>query len=105
MTTTHGLLAEFASADALVAAARRAREAGYTRLEAFEESQLTFMVYLNDQMTGGETRFFTGLEEAFQRRPYLVARPKTGMALVFEVKPTKIFAFAKGSFSQTRHKF
>ncbi len=28
-----------------------------------------------------------------------------GMALVFEVKPTKILAFAKGTFSHTRHQF
>jgi hypothetical protein len=25
--------------------------------------------------------------------------------LVFSVKPTKVFAFAKGTFSQTRHRF
>ncbi len=31
----YGLLAEFADADALVAACRRAREVGYTRLDAF----------------------------------------------------------------------
>ena len=28
-----------------------------------------------------------------------------GMALVFEVKPTKILAFAKGTFGVTRHQF
>lgn len=28
-----------------------------------------------------------------------------GMALVFEVKPAKILAFAKGTFSHTRHQF
>lgn len=28
-----------------------------------------------------------------------------GMALVFEVKPTKILAFAKGTFSHTRYQF
>ena len=33
--TPWGLMAEFADADALLAAARRAREAGYTRIEAY----------------------------------------------------------------------
>ena len=28
-----------------------------------------------------------------------------GAALVFSVTPTKILAFAKGTFSQTRHRF
>jgi len=28
-----------------------------------------------------------------------------GAALVFSVRPTKIFAFAKGTFGQTRHRF
>ena len=28
-----------------------------------------------------------------------------GTALVFSVKPTKVFAFAKGAFGQTRHRF
>jgi general stress protein 26 len=28
-----------------------------------------------------------------------------GTALVFSVKPTKVFAFAKGTFAQTRHRF
>jgi hypothetical protein len=28
-----------------------------------------------------------------------------GRALVFEVEPTKVFAFGKGTFSQTRHRF
>jgi hypothetical protein len=35
VTRTYGLLAEFPSADALTAAARQVREAGYTRVEAF----------------------------------------------------------------------
>lgn len=35
MSVTHGLLAEFGSADALIAAARAVRAAGYTRVEAF----------------------------------------------------------------------
>ncbi|HSN20078.1 MAG TPA: DUF3341 domain-containing protein [Usitatibacter sp.] len=35
MSALYGIMAEFASADALLAAARRAREAGYRRLEAY----------------------------------------------------------------------
>ena len=29
----------------------------------------------------------------------------TGAILVFSVSPTKVFAFAKGTFAQTRHRF
>ena len=35
MSATYGLMAEFASADALLAAAKRARGAGYARIEAY----------------------------------------------------------------------
>ncbi len=49
----------------------------------WEESHLTFMVYLNDQMAGGQTRFFGGMEEAFRGQPYLSVQPKEGTALVF----------------------
>jgi prolyl 4-hydroxylase len=59
------------------------RDGAYHRLERFEESQLTFMIYLNDGMAGGETRFFLGLEDAFAGRPYLSVRPAAGTALVF----------------------
>jgi hypothetical protein len=31
--------------------------------------------------------------------------PDGGTALVFSVTPTKVFAFAKGHFSHTRHQF
>ncbi len=41
------------------------------------------MIYLNDQMTGGQTQFFSGMDEAFRGFPYLSVRPKEGMALVF----------------------
>jgi prolyl 4-hydroxylase len=45
---------------------------------------MTFMVYLNEEMTGGETRFFEDMQQAFlQQRPYLSVQPKAGMALVF----------------------
>ena len=41
------------------------------------------MVYLNDVAAGGETRFFAGMQDAFQRRPYLTVAPRAGTALVF----------------------
>jgi len=42
------------------------------------------MIYLNEGMTGGETRFFGDMEQAFlQQRPYLSVKPKKGMALAF----------------------
>jgi 2-oxoglutarate-Fe(II)-dependent oxygenase superfamily protein len=44
---------------------------------------MTFMIYLNDGMTGGETRFFAGMERVFRQRPYLSVEPKQGMALIF----------------------
>lgn len=44
-----------------------------------ERSFLTFMIYLNDDFTGGETRFY---ENAGRER--LTVRPGRGMALVFE---------------------
>lgn len=59
------------------------RDGSYFRSKSLDESQLTFMIYLNDGMTGGETRFFADMEQAFRRRPYLSVRPKEGMALVF----------------------
>jgi hypothetical protein len=60
------------------------RDGRYQRLEVWEESRLTFMVYLNEQMTGGQTRFFEDMEAAFRGRPYLSVRPTEGTALVFE---------------------
>lgn len=59
------------------------RDGSYFRVTSFEESRLTFMIYLNEGMTGGETRFFADMEQAFQGCPYLSVKPKTGMALVF----------------------
>jgi hypothetical protein len=32
-------------------------------------------------------------------------RHESGTAWVFSVKPSKVFAFAKGTFGQTRHQF
>ncbi len=52
-------------------------------MASWEESQLTFMIYLNEGMTGGETRFFADMEQTFLQRPYLSVEQKEGMALVF----------------------
>lgn len=60
------------------------RDGSYVRMGSWEESQMTFMIYLNEGITGGETRFYGGLEQAFlQQRPYLSVQPKAGMALAF----------------------
>ena len=59
------------------------RDGSYLQLESWEESQITFMIYLNDGMTGGETRFFTDMEQVVQQCPYLSVQPKEGMALLF----------------------
>lgn len=59
------------------------RDGAYFRIKTLEESQLTFMIYLNDGMTGGETRFYADMDQAYRGRPYLSVRPKEGMALVF----------------------
>jgi len=59
------------------------RDGSYMRMKTLEESQMTFMIYLNDGMTGGETRFFADMEQVVRQRPYLSVQPKRGMALVF----------------------
>jgi prolyl 4-hydroxylase len=59
------------------------RDGMYRRMDRWEESRLTFMVYLNDPEAGGQTRFFGGMEEAFRRQPYLSVPPRAGTALVF----------------------
>ena len=41
------------------------------------------MIYLNDGMMGGETRFFADMEQVVQQTPYLSVQPRKGMALVF----------------------
>jgi hypothetical protein len=43
-----------------------------------EKSQLTLMIYLNDDFAGGETNFYTREQEC-----YLSVQPVRGMALVF----------------------
>jgi len=59
------------------------RDGSYMRMKSWEESQLTFMIYLNEGMTGGETRFFADMEQVVQQRPYLSVRPREGMVLAF----------------------
>jgi hypothetical protein len=59
------------------------RDGSYMRLNSWEESRMTFMIYLNDGMAGGETRFFADMQQVFLQRPYLSVQPKEGMALVF----------------------
>ena len=59
------------------------RDGSYMRMTRWEESQMTFMIYLNEGMTGGETRFFADMEQTFLQRPYLSVQPKEGMALAF----------------------
>ena len=44
---------------------------------------MTFIIYLNGGMTGGETRFFADMEQIFLQRPYLSVQPNEGMALAF----------------------
>jgi 2-oxoglutarate-Fe(II)-dependent oxygenase superfamily protein len=59
------------------------RDGSYMRMKSWEESEMTFMIYLNAGMAGGGTRFFADMEQAFRQRPYLSVQPKEGMALVF----------------------
>jgi predicted 2-oxoglutarate/Fe(II)-dependent dioxygenase YbiX len=51
---------------------------GYFSRNTGERSQLTFMVYLNADFTGGETRFYND-----DRELRLAVRPERGMALIF----------------------
>lgn len=60
------------------------RDGAYTRFRERQESRLTFMVYLNDDPEGGETRFFHTMNDAFAGVPYLSVAPRRGAALVFE---------------------
>jgi hypothetical protein len=52
-------------------------------MTSWEESQMTFMIYLNGGMTGGDRRLFADMEQIFLQRPFLSVQPKEGMALVF----------------------
>ena len=59
------------------------RDGSYMSLETHEKSEVTFLIYLNDDMTGGETRFFADMEQVARRCPYLTVKPTIGAALVF----------------------
>jgi prolyl 4-hydroxylase len=59
------------------------RDGSFMRMMPCEFSRVTFMVYLNEQLSGGETRFFAGMREAMDREAFLTVRPETGMALIF----------------------
>jgi predicted 2-oxoglutarate/Fe(II)-dependent dioxygenase YbiX len=52
---------------------------GPFRRDNGQESRLTFMVYLNDDFTGGTTAFYEDDDT-----PMVSVRPEPGMALVFE---------------------
>ena len=59
------------------------RDGSYLSLETYEKSEVTFLIYLNDDMAGGETRFFADMEQVARSCPYLTVRPMRGAALVF----------------------
>ncbi len=59
------------------------RDGSYMTLETYEKSEVTFLVYLNEDMVGGETQFFTDMDQVARRCPYLTVKPTTGAALVF----------------------
>jgi prolyl 4-hydroxylase len=59
------------------------RDGVFERLDVWEESRLTFMVYLSSVAAGGETRFFADLEPAFRGVPLHSVQPDVGSALVF----------------------
>jgi len=59
------------------------RDGSYLSFQTHEQSEVTFMVYLNSEMTGGETRFFMDGEQAMHRYHYLSVKPTTGPALIF----------------------
>jgi prolyl 4-hydroxylase len=59
------------------------RDGPYLSFLTSEQSEVTFLIYLNHDMTGGDTRFFTDAEQAMHGHPYLSVQPRTGSALVF----------------------
>ncbi|MDH4252778.1 MAG: 2OG-Fe(II) oxygenase, partial [Nitrospira sp.] len=59
------------------------RDGSYLSLETYEKSEVTFLIYLNDDMAGGETRFFANMQQVAQGCPYLTVKPTRGAALVF----------------------
>jgi prolyl 4-hydroxylase len=59
------------------------RDGSYMTLDTYEKSEVTFLIYLNDNVTGGETRFFTDIDQVARRCPYLTVNSTTRAALVF----------------------
>jgi prolyl 4-hydroxylase len=59
------------------------RDGSYLSLDTHEKSEMTFLIYLNDDMMGGETRFFADMEQVAQGCPYLTVKPTRGAGLVF----------------------
>lgn len=59
------------------------RDGSYMSLETYEKSEVTFLIYLNDDTVGGETRFFADMEHVARRCPYLTVKPAAGAALIF----------------------
>ena len=59
------------------------RDAVFERTDVWEESRLTFMVYLSGGLIGGETQFCADMPGAFRGEALHVVRPEAGMALAF----------------------
>lgn len=55
---------------------------GYYARENGERSFFTFMIYLNEDYDGGETKFF--FPPMLEQKEELVIKPETGMALFFK---------------------
>lgn len=55
---------------------------GYYARENGERSFFTFMIYLNEDCEGGETKFF--FSPILGQKEELIIKPKTGMALFFK---------------------
>lgn len=60
------------------------RDGAHHRLRERQMSRRTFMVYLSDDLIGGETRFFRGMEEASRGQAWLTVAPCSGKALIFD---------------------
>ena len=59
------------------------RDGSYMSLETIYKSKVTFLIYLNDDMVGGDTRFFADMDQVARGCAYLTVKPETGAALVF----------------------
>ncbi|HEY1191131.1 MAG TPA: 2OG-Fe(II) oxygenase, partial [Gemmata sp.] len=60
-------------------------DGAHHRFRQFQASELTFLIYLNDDFTGGSTNFYRDFETYLQfgAEPRLRVRPVRGTALVF----------------------